>query len=76
MTELAGIILYDIEEISNFLGCSRFTANRLCRERRIKATKVCNGWKATKEALENCNSWPDVYKYARERMQANNWGVH
>ena len=25
MTELAGIILYDIEEISDFLGCSRFT---------------------------------------------------
>lgn len=28
--------------------------------------------KIAKEALENCNSWPDVYKYARERMQANN----
>lgn len=24
------------------------------------------------EALANCNSWPDAYKYARERMQINN----
>ena len=28
--------------------------------------------KIAEEALANCNSWPDTYKYARERMQANN----
>ena len=28
--------------------------------------------KIAKEALANCNSWPDTYKYARERMQINN----
>ena len=52
MTELAEITLYDINDICNFLSISRFTANKLCRERRIKAVKVGKEWKATKEALE------------------------
>ncbi len=52
MTELAQITLYDINDICNFLSISRFTANKLCRERRIKAIKVGKEWKATKEALE------------------------
>ena len=52
MTELAEIKLYSIEDICMFLSCSRFTANKLCRERRIKATKVGREWKVTKEALE------------------------
>lgn len=52
MTELAQITLYDINDICNFLNISRFTANKLCRERRIKAIKVGKEWKATKEALE------------------------
>ena len=69
MTELAGVVLYDIEEISNFLGCSRFTANRLCRERRIKATKVCNGWKATKEALENYLNLPKVRRWTKDESE-------
>ncbi len=53
MTELAEITLYDINDICNFLKVSRFTANRLCRERSIKAIKIGREWKATKEALES-----------------------
>lgn len=52
MTELAEITLYDIEDLCKFLDISRFTANKLCRERRIKAIKVGKEWKITKEALE------------------------
>lgn len=52
MTELAEITLYDINDLCKFLDISRFTANKLCRERRIKATKVGKEWKITKEALE------------------------
>jgi excisionase family DNA binding protein len=35
-----------------FLNISRYTANKLCREGRIKAIKVGSDWKVTKEALE------------------------
>lgn len=52
MTELAEITLYDIEDLCKFLDISRFTANKLCRERRIKAIKIGKEWKITKEALE------------------------
>lgn len=52
MTELADITLYDIDDLSKFLGISRYTANRLCREGRIKGIKVGSDWKVTKEALE------------------------
>ena len=52
LTELAGIKLYSIEDMCKFLNCSRFTVNKLCRERRIKATKIGREWKATQEALE------------------------
>lgn len=52
MTNVADITLYDVEDICKLLGCSRFTANRLCRQQEIKATKVGNAWKVTKEALE------------------------
>lgn len=52
MTELAEITLYSLEDICIFLNCSRFTANRLCREQRIKAIKVGREWKITKDALE------------------------
>ena len=31
----------------------------------------CN-LKIAKEALANCNNWPDTYKYAREKMQSLN----
>lgn len=60
MTELAEIKLYSIEDICMFLSCSRFTVNKLCRERRIKATKVGREWKVTKEALENYLNLPKV----------------
>lgn len=53
MTELAQIKLYDIKDLANFLNISRFTANKLCRERTIKAVKVGKEWKVTQEALEN-----------------------
>ena len=53
MTELAQIELYDINDLANFLNISRFTANKLCRERTIKAVKVGKEWKVTQEALEN-----------------------
>lgn len=53
MTELAGIILYDINDLCKFLNMSKFTANKLCREREIKAVKVGKVWKITKEALED-----------------------
>ena len=53
MTELAGIVLYDINDLSKFLNISKFTANKMCRERKIKANKVGKNWKVTKEALEN-----------------------
>ena len=52
MTELADITLYDIDDLLKFLHISRYTANRLCREGRIKAIKVGSDWKVTKEALE------------------------
>lgn len=52
MTELAQIKLYDINDLANFLNISRFTANKLCRERIIKAIKVGKEWKITQEALE------------------------
>ena len=52
MTELAQIKLYDINDLANFLNISRFTANKLCRERTIKAIKVGKEWKITQEALE------------------------
>lgn len=52
MTELAQIKLYDITDLANFLNISRFTANKLCRERTIKAIKVGKEWKVTQEALE------------------------
>ncbi len=52
MTELAQIKLYDINDLANFLSISRFTANKLCRERTIKAIKVGKEWKVTQEALE------------------------
>ena len=52
MTELADITLYDVEDLCKFLSITRQTANRLCAEGRIKATKVAGSWKITKEALE------------------------
>lgn len=52
MTELAEITLYNIDDLCRFLDISKFTANKLCRERRIKAIKVGKKWKITKEALE------------------------
>ena len=52
MTELADITLYDIDDLMKFLSISRYTANKLCREGRIKATKVGSDWRITKEALE------------------------
>ncbi len=52
MTELAGIVLYNVSDLSKFLNVSKFTANKLCRERNIKAIKVGKEWRITKEALE------------------------
>lgn len=52
MTELAEITLYDVNDLCKFLDMSKQTANKLCRERRIKAIKVGKEWKVTKEALE------------------------
>ena len=52
MTELAEIKLYDIDDLCNFLNISKFTANKICRERKINAVKVGKEWKVTKEALE------------------------
>lgn len=52
MTELAEITLYDIDELCKFLNMSKYTANKLCREREIKAVKVGKVWKITKDALE------------------------
>lgn len=60
MTELAGITLYDVDDMSKFLGLSIYSINKLCRERRIKATKVGSNWKATKEALENYLNIPKM----------------
>lgn len=60
MTELAGITLYDVDDMSKFLGLSIYSINKLCRERRIKATKVGSGWKVTKEALENYLNIPKI----------------
>lgn len=60
MTELAGITLYDVDDMSKFLGLSIYSINKLCRERRIKATKVGSGWKVTKEALENYLNIPKM----------------
>ena len=68
MTELAEITLYDIEDLCKFLDISRFTANKLCRERRIKAIKVGKEWKITKEALEQyfgVNKLRRKYKWKR-----------
>ncbi len=52
MTNLAEITLYDIKDIANFLSVSIPVANKMCRERTIKAKKVGREWKVTKEALE------------------------
>ena len=52
MTELAGVTLYDTDEISEFLGISKLKADQYCRERRIEARKVGKSWRVTKEALE------------------------
>lgn len=52
MTELAEIKLYTAEELANFLGVATWTANKLCRERRIKAIKVGKEWRVTQNALE------------------------
>lgn len=60
MTELAGITLYDVDDMSKFLGLSIYSINKLCRERRIKAVKVGSGWKVTKEALENYLNIPKI----------------
>lgn len=60
MTELAGITLYDVNDMSKFLGISIYTVNKLCRERRIRATKVGSSWKATKEAIENYLNIPKI----------------
>ena len=53
MTQLAGIVLYDIDDLAEFLSISKFTANKMCRERKIKASKVGKEWKVTQEALNN-----------------------
>lgn len=52
MTQLADITLYDISDICEFLNITRDTANRLCRENRIKAVKVGRDWKVTQEGIE------------------------
>lgn len=52
MTELAQIKLYTAEELANFLGIALWTANKLCRERRIKAIKIGKEWRVTQNALE------------------------
>lgn len=53
MTNLAEITLYGIKDVAEFLGISIPVANRMCRERIIKAKKVGREWKVTKEGLEN-----------------------
>lgn len=52
MTNVAGITLYDVNDICALLSCSRYTANKLCREQSIKAIKANGQWRVTKEALE------------------------
>lgn len=52
MTNLAEITLYSADDVSKFLCISKPTVNRMCRERVIKARKIGNEWRVTKEALE------------------------
>lgn len=52
MTELAQLKLYSAEDVSKFLGITKWTYNQMCIKKIIPAKKVGRNWMITEEKLK------------------------
>ena len=74
MKKLGGIILYDVEDIADFLGVHRASVQTFFREGRLSGRKLGRRWYTTEEELRRAFREPeplgppeDVRRRRRER---------